>query len=195
MRRTGRSLPDDHLAVAGTDDDVRHRDDVDHGVQDLRHRRRDDAWRPDGFVRRAAVCGLPRGLHLLPHRVCGGADSGLPGVHPGVLGRPRVPARPTGALLMDERAAGPQPPAGRSPWRLLRRVLSLLLVHGFLLAGAAFMLLPFVWMLITSIKPPDEIFNATMSLWPKRFYGVENYRFALTSAPLLRFALNGVFVC
>lgn len=88
-----------------------------------------------------------------------------------------------------------QPPARRSPWHWLRRGLSQLLVHGFLLAGAVFMLLPFVWMLITSIKPPDEIFNATMSLWPKHFYGVENYRFALTSAPLLRFALNGVFVC
>jgi multiple sugar transport system permease protein len=88
-----------------------------------------------------------------------------------------------------------QPSATRSPWHWLRRGLSQLVVHGFLLAGAVFMLLPFVWMLITSIKPPDEIFNATMSLWPKHFYGVENYRFALTSAPLLRFALNGAFVC
>ena len=78
---------------------------------------------------------------------------------------------------------------------LLRRALASLLVHGFLLAGAVFMLLPFVWMLITSIKPPDEIFRATLSLWPHRFYGVENYRFALTSAPLLRFAGNGVLVC
>jgi multiple sugar transport system permease protein len=78
---------------------------------------------------------------------------------------------------------------------VLRRVVSGALVHGFLLTGAVFMLLPFVWMLITSIKPPDEIFRATLSLWPRQFYGVENYRFALTSAPLLRFAANGVIVC
>ena len=78
---------------------------------------------------------------------------------------------------------------------MLRRVVSGALVHGFLLTGAVFMLLPFVWMLITSIKPPDEIFRATLSLWPRQFYGVENYRFALTSAPLLRFAANGVIVC
>ena len=78
---------------------------------------------------------------------------------------------------------------------VLRRVVSGVLVHGFLLTGAVFMLLPFVWMLITSIKPPDEIFRATLSLWPRQFYGVENYRFALTSAPLLRFAANGVLVC
>ena len=68
-------------------------------------------------------------------------------------------------------------------------------MHGFLLAGAAFMLLPFVWMLVTSIKPPDEIFTATLSLWPKQFSGVENYRHALTTAPLLRFGLNGLIVC
>lgn len=77
----------------------------------------------------------------------------------------------------------------------MRRVLTQVLVHALLLAGAAFMLLPFVWMLITSIKPPDEIFTATLSLWPKHFNGVENYRHALTTAPLLRFGLNGLIVC
>jgi multiple sugar transport system permease protein len=77
----------------------------------------------------------------------------------------------------------------------LRRLVPLLLVHAFLLAGAAFVLLPFVWMLITSMKAPDDIFTATLSIVPRHFYAVENYRFALTSAPLLRFALNGVIVC
>jgi multiple sugar transport system permease protein len=77
----------------------------------------------------------------------------------------------------------------------VRRFLSLVLVHGFLLAGAAFVLLPFVWMLVTSIKPPDEIFTATLRLWPRHFSAVDNYRHALTSAPLLRFALNGLIVC
>jgi multiple sugar transport system permease protein len=67
--------------------------------------------------------------------------------------------------------------------------------HGFLLIGAVFILMPFVWMLATSIKPPDEVFTATFSLWPKRFYGVENYSYALTAAPLLKFALNGVILC
>ena len=79
--------------------------------------------------------------------------------------------------------------------RRTRHFLALLLVHGFLFAGAAFILLPFVWMLVTSIKPPDEIFTATLRLWPHRLNAVENYRHALTSAPLLRFALNGLIVC
>lgn len=76
-----------------------------------------------------------------------------------------------------------------------RRFLSLVLIHGVLAAGAVFMLAPFIWMLVTSIKPPAEIFSAEIALWPKQFYGVENYRFAMEKAPLLRFALNGVILC
>ncbi len=77
----------------------------------------------------------------------------------------------------------------------MRKLASLVLIHAVLLAGAAFTLLPFVWMLATSIKPPDEIFTATLRLWPHRFAAGENFRLALTSAPLLRFALNGLIVC
>jgi multiple sugar transport system permease protein len=69
------------------------------------------------------------------------------------------------------------------------------LVHAVLLAGAVFMLLPFVWMLATSIKPPSEVFSSALSLWPSEFYGFENYSVAFTSAPLVRFALNGVILC
>jgi len=76
-----------------------------------------------------------------------------------------------------------------------RRFLSLVLIHSVLIAGALFMLAPFIWMLVTSIKPPAEIFSAEIALWPKQFYGVENYRFAMEKAPLLRFALNGVILC
>nr|WP_262330468.1 carbohydrate ABC transporter permease [Bosea sp. BH3] len=57
------------------------------------------------------------------------------------------------------------------------------------------MLAPFVWMLVTSIKPPVEIFTAEISLWPKQFYALQNYGMALEKAPLLRFALNGVIIC
>ena len=77
----------------------------------------------------------------------------------------------------------------------LRRLLSLALIHAVLIAGAVFMLLPFVFMLVTSIKPPGEIFEATFRLWPRNFYGLQNFHSALTTAPLLRFLLNGVIVC
>ena len=78
---------------------------------------------------------------------------------------------------------------------LARRLVSLLLVHAVLIAGAVVILLPFVWMLITSIKSPPEIFAVDFSLWPKHFSGAENYGHALSKVPLLRFALNGVVVC
>lgn len=69
------------------------------------------------------------------------------------------------------------------------------LSHVVLLLGAAFILLPFVWMLLTSIRSPDEIFEGSFWPWPRQFYGVEHYGAALAQVPMLRFLLNGVIVC
>lgn len=78
---------------------------------------------------------------------------------------------------------------------IVRRSISLILVHMVLIAGAVFMLMPFVFMLASSIKPPAEIFEATFRLWPRAFYGLQNFQSALSVAPILRFLLNGVIVC
>lgn len=67
--------------------------------------------------------------------------------------------------------------------------------HAVLLLTAAFALLPFVWMVSLSLKPPEEIFQADFHLWPTAFHGIENYRAALTAAPMFRFLLNGLLVC
>ncbi|MER8536389.1 carbohydrate ABC transporter permease [Mesorhizobium sp. M1005] len=72
---------------------------------------------------------------------------------------------------------------------------SALLRHAALLITGALILIPFVWMISLSIKPPGEIFRATFSFWPEQFYGIENYTKALTGAPLPQYMLNGVFVC
>ena len=90
--------------------------------------------------------------------------------------------------------------AGQAPqttpaMAMLRRVVSLFVVHAILICGAVFILLPFVWMLVTSLKSPSEIFAVDFSLWPRQFNAVENYGRALTKVPLLRFALNGFIVC
>ena len=61
--------------------------------------------------------------------------------------------------------------------------------------GAAIILAPYAFMLSASVKPGGEIFQATLELWPRRFYGVENYAKALSAVPLLRFLLNGAVVC
>jgi multiple sugar transport system permease protein len=67
--------------------------------------------------------------------------------------------------------------------------------HAFLAATGAFVLLPFVWMVALSLKPPGEIFTASPQLFPSHWYAVENYSAALTRVPLLRFMLNGAIVC
>jgi multiple sugar transport system permease protein len=97
----------------------------------------------------------------------------------------------TGRSLQDSRARA----TTSSRTVDFRRLLSLCVVHAILIVGAVFALLPFVWMLVTSIKPPNEIFSSTLALLPQQFYGIENYGFAIASAPLLRFGLNGLIVC
>lgn len=72
---------------------------------------------------------------------------------------------------------------------------SAILRHAVLLLTAACVLVPFVWMVSLSIKPPGEIFRGSFSSWPRQFYGVENYSQAFTQAPLLRYMVNGVIVC
>ncbi|MDL2410716.1 carbohydrate ABC transporter permease [Rhizobium calliandrae] len=72
---------------------------------------------------------------------------------------------------------------------------SAIMRHAVLLITSALILVPFVWMVSLSIKPPGEIFRASYSFWPEHFYGVENYTKALTSSPLSRYMLNGIIVC
>ena len=76
-----------------------------------------------------------------------------------------------------------------------RRFVGRVARHAFLILTAAFALLPFFWMVSLSLKPPEEIFQADFHLWPMAFHGVENYRVALTAAPMFRFLLNGLLVC
>ncbi len=70
-----------------------------------------------------------------------------------------------------------------------------ILAHALLLLGAGITLLPLIWMLLTSIRAPDEVFSAGMSLLPRTFHAAENYGYALREAPLLRYMLNGAIVC
>ncbi len=66
-------------------------------------------------------------------------------------------------------------------------------VHLILLLGAVSMLLPFIWMLATSFKPPEEVIT-----WPPTFIPkhptIENYIEAFQAAPFHRFFLNSLIV-
>ena len=77
----------------------------------------------------------------------------------------------------------------------IAHALKALTCHSVLLSGAAVMLLPFVWMLVTSVRPPSEIFEGSLLPWPQTFYGWGHYEAALLNVPLMRFMLNGVIIC
>ncbi|MCC7274711.1 MAG: carbohydrate ABC transporter permease [Alphaproteobacteria bacterium] len=62
------------------------------------------------------------------------------------------------------------------------------------MAGAAVMLAPFVWMVLTSFKPQAEILVAELRLLPTRWAAAENYATAMTRVPMLRFLVNGAVV-
>jgi ABC-type glycerol-3-phosphate transport system permease component len=54
-------------------------------------------------------------------------------------------------------------------------------------------LVPFAWMLSTSLKTPDAVFTADVQLLP-RAWAFDNYRAALVAAPFGRFFLNSLAV-
>lgn len=72
--------------------------------------------------------------------------------------------------------------------------LAALLRNGALLALAAITLAPFLWMISTSLKAPDEILTSDIQLWPRRLAAAENYGAAFARVPLGRYLLNGVIV-
>jgi len=67
--------------------------------------------------------------------------------------------------------------------------------HAALLITGTLILVPFIWMVSLSVKPPEEIFSGRLALLPEHWYAFENYSTALSAAPLPRFILNGTLVC
>lgn len=67
--------------------------------------------------------------------------------------------------------------------------------HLVLMIGALLFLAPFAWMVLTSLKPADEIFTREITLLPTRWAFMENYTEAMTRVPLLRYLWNGLLVC
>jgi multiple sugar transport system permease protein len=67
--------------------------------------------------------------------------------------------------------------------------------NGILTAASLIMLLPFIWMVMASLAPQGEIFSGSLLLKSDLTAARDNYAFALSRAPLLRYMLNGAFVC
>ena len=67
------------------------------------------------------------------------------------------------------------------------------LKHFVLLLGVVVMILPFVWMFSTSLKPPTEVLSWPPKLMP-RAPTIGNYIQVFETAPFARFFLNSVLV-
>ncbi len=77
--------------------------------------------------------------------------------------------------------------------RRVKRQAGGLVIHVVLILGAGFMLLPMLWMLATSFKPPGEI-----AVWPPQLLPdaptLDNYTGLFQAAPFLQFFGNSVFI-
>ncbi|MEL6100370.1 MAG: carbohydrate ABC transporter permease [Pseudomonadota bacterium] len=64
-----------------------------------------------------------------------------------------------------------------------------------LFLGGWIMIFPFIWMVSSSLKPTDEVFDADFSIWPKTFAGWDNYYNVFFEQPYLTFLMNSFIVC
>ncbi|NLG24234.1 MAG: carbohydrate ABC transporter permease [Clostridiales bacterium] len=55
------------------------------------------------------------------------------------------------------------------------------------------MLMPFYWLVISSLKAEDEMFTMPIRWLPSRLY-LDNYRYAMAAAPFLRYYLNSLTI-
>src|ERR1041384_7955391 len=67
------------------------------------------------------------------------------------------------------------------------------LSHVVLVLGAVAMLLPFVWMLSTSVKPADQLFTVPPT-WLPRPIQWDNYLKAMGAGNFGRYALNSLLL-
>lgn len=74
-------------------------------------------------------------------------------------------------------------------WALIKKIA----LYGILILGSIVMLLPFFWMISTSLKTEAEIITDQMSWFPRGFY-FDNYTRALEIMPLFRYMWNTVFI-
>jgi len=80
-------------------------------------------------------------------------------------------------------------PARRRVWPAL--LLQHAVAHGLLIAGALTMIMPFLWMLSTSLKPLEQVFVYPPQ-WIPRPLQWQNYQELLSRVPFATYALNSL---
>ena len=68
------------------------------------------------------------------------------------------------------------------------------MVHFFLILGGITMVLPFFWMLTTSLKADELIFKVP-PIWIPRVLHFENYTRALEFVPMIKYFINTFTNC
>ncbi|MEM7597028.1 MAG: carbohydrate ABC transporter permease [Pseudomonadota bacterium] len=88
-------------------------------------------------------------------------------------------------------------PTSPATWvgRLRPKSLSRFVTTVLLFLGAWVMVFPFIWMISSSLKPTDEVYDSDFSIIPKTFKGWENYYGVLFDQPYLIFLMNSMIVC
>jgi len=74
---------------------------------------------------------------------------------------------------------------------MIKRLLKPTFLHLVLAAGALTTIVPFLWMILTSLKPEPEIFRFP-PVWIPSAWKWDNYAKAMTAAPFGRYFLNTV---
>ncbi|WP_245578043.1 carbohydrate ABC transporter permease [Alicyclobacillus herbarius] len=75
----------------------------------------------------------------------------------------------------------------------IRRGLKMALIYAVLIIGACISVFPYVWAVLTSLKPANDVFGAGFLGLPSHFEW-SNYTHVFTSVPLLRYLLNTFLV-
>lgn len=73
------------------------------------------------------------------------------------------------------------------------RGLSNIITYGILIVGAVIVLMPFVWMLSTSLKPDSQISGFSVELIPKPAT-LSNYPRAFSSIPFFQYTINTLYI-
>lgn len=68
-----------------------------------------------------------------------------------------------------------------------------IVLHVFIYSLALATIVPFLWMVLTSVKGLNEIFAYPPTWWPQEWH-IENYSNVFNAAPFARFYFNSVFV-
>lgn len=76
---------------------------------------------------------------------------------------------------------------------LIKKYVTKFSIHLVLVLGSICMLVPFFWMISSSLKNQDELF-AIPPVWIPEYIAWENYTYMLEAAPWMRYLINTVFI-